>query len=139
MDERVSSMTAILQDIAQDEALCRRRSRKRRRRRRKRKRKRRKRRRRRKRREKRRRKRRRCGRRNPGKDRRRIFVMPTSNRRSLPTRMRRIVQWLKLKRRLETLARQVGISDELDVEVWPRAEYLHFRSLVAEHGYCGRP
>lgn len=53
--------------------------------------------------------------------------------------MRRIVQWLELERRLEALARPFGISDELDVEVWPGAEYLHFRSLVAEHGYCGRP
>lgn len=65
--------------------------------------------------------------------------MPTSNRRSLPTRMRRIVQWLELEHRLEALARPLGISDEFDVEVWSRAEYLHFRSLVAQYGYCGRP
>lgn len=62
-----------------------------------------------------------------------------SDRRSLLTRMRRVVQWLKLELRLEPLARPVGISDELDVDVWSRAEYLHFRSLVAEHGYCERP
>lgn len=62
-----------------------------------------------------------------------------SDRRSLLTGMWRVVQWLKLELRLEALARPVGISDELDVDVWPRAEYLHFRSLVAEHGYCGRP
>lgn len=62
-----------------------------------------------------------------------------SYRRSLLTGMWRVVQWLKLELRLEALARPVGISDELDVDVWPRAEYLHFRSLVAEHGYCGRP
>lgn len=53
--------------------------------------------------------------------------------------MRRIVQWLELEHRLETLARPLGISDELDVQVWPGAEYFHFRSLVAEHSYCGRP
>lgn len=53
--------------------------------------------------------------------------------------MRRVVQWLELERRLEALARPFRISDELDVEVRPGAEYLHFRSLVAEHGYCGRP
>lgn len=62
-----------------------------------------------------------------------------SDRHSLLTGMRRVVQWLKLELRLEALARPVGISDELDVDVWSRAEYLHFRSLVAEHGYCGRP
>lgn len=62
-----------------------------------------------------------------------------SDCRSLLTRMRRVVQWLKLELRLEPLARPVGISDELDVDVWSRAEYFHFRSLVAEHGYCGRP
>lgn len=66
-------------------------------------------------------------------------VRPKSDRRSLLTGMRRVVQWLKLELRLEALARPVGISDELDVDVWSRAEYLHFRSLVAEHGYCGRP
>jgi len=53
--------------------------------------------------------------------------------------MRRIVQWLELEHRLEALARPLGISDELNVEIWSRAEYLHFRSLVAEYGYCGRP
>jgi len=69
----------------------------------------------------------------------RMEIMPTSKRRSLPTRMRRVVQWLELEHRLEALARPLGISDELDVEIWSRAEHLHFRSLVAEHGYCGRP
>lgn len=68
-----------------------------------------------------------------------IFVMSTSNHRSLLTSMQRIVQWLELEHRLEALARPFGISDELDVETWSHAEYLHFRSLVAEHGYCGRP
>lgn len=67
-----------------------------------------------------------------------IFVMSTSNHGSLLTRMQCIVQWLELEHRLEALARPLGISDELDVETWSRAEYLHFRSLVAEYGYCGR-
>lgn len=53
--------------------------------------------------------------------------------------MRRILQWLELEGRLEALVRPFGISDELDVEIWSRAEHLHFRPLVAEHGYCGRP
>lgn len=53
--------------------------------------------------------------------------------------MRCIVEWLELEHRLETLARPLGISDELDVQVRPCAEHFHFRSLVAQHSYCGRP
>ena len=73
--------------------------------------------------------------------RRRIFLSGYlgSGCRSLPTGMRCIVEWLELEHRLETLARPLGISDELDVQVRPCAEHFHFRSLVAQHSYCGRP
>lgn len=64
------------------------------------------------------------------------FSLRISGCRSLPTG---IVEWLELEHRLETLARPLGISDELDVQVRPCAEHFHFRSLVAQHSYCGRP
>lgn len=67
------------------------------------------------------------------------FSLRISGCRSLPTGMRCIVEWLELEHRLETLARPLGISDELDVQVRPCAEHFHFRSLVAQHSYCGRP